>query len=243
MNSNYIVRNDEVIVSDSEGRIKIVPYSLNALKILQKENAIEYTAGLLDEYIKKVNKDRMNLTLPSIGIAIASGFGGSAIVAGATSGFDSIFYSKFGPVSLPLFVSCVAGLTNMVVVSPQFFQMSKRAKEQNGVRHAVIGLDKLLSKQAKELKELVESDYVYHGNTGHSIEKRVDNPEEESIKKYVDYRYDLGYNSKKYYRAYKNGKLEEELANCNEEEIAEAKEVLEEHGPKLVKRYKVIQKK
>ena len=71
------------------------------------------------------------------------------------------------------------------------------------------------------------------------VVKVDDKKQLQTLKQYLNFYYDLGYNEEKYFKYYQQGKLDDKLRKrYNDTGVEAAKEYLEEKGPTLVKRKK-----
>lgn len=231
MNKEYIYKDGKVLVIDENNKKREIPYTDNIDDILIKENIIEeieikikeledsknnfqYNYSKLATYYPFITCMFMLLTFPIIGISFDFSIKLNLIYTLITGGI----FIPFGAL-----LSYVSHKDQMEYI-----------KIQNGRENELEFLKNRLLKEKEKLEEL-NNNKTNNKEKKDTYSSKVDSIEElKKLRSYINLYYDLGYNEKKYYNYYGQGKLNNKLKKeYSEQGIKLANEYFEEKGPVL----------
>ena len=230
----------EGIISDENGKHTQVEYYDNLDKVLVQENIIEEIENKIELLTKKNKNEKF---IPGISIGIICGVAFLPLVIWPLFGsnpFTTQVDTIFGLMSNATFYTSVMGGVCIPLGILLDYRIYKRGKnDKNAVKCSIEFLKSRLEKEKETLASL-KKEKTRNNEDTRNRSKIVDNSKQiETLRNLLDTYYDLGYNSKKYYQYYQQGKLETKLQDCySEAEIEIAKQYLEEKGPTLVRKKK-----
>lgn len=253
MNKEYTYIDEKIVlVKDENGIQKPIEYYDNLDEILVQENLIETIEDKIssleeksEDYKKYNKKHYIPIMLPMSILATTIGVPAIAywISNGNTNMYTSSVNTIFGTINEAVFygcASCIGFLPCTLLIEHGIYREYKNSiKIEKGInseleflkQQIVIEKQKLFKLQSEKIKN----------NTNNRFESVEVNDLEKLriLKNWLNLYYDLGYNEKKYYKYYLQGKLDNKLDKLyNNTEIQIAKKHLEEKGPILVKKTK-----
>lgn len=251
MNKEYVYDNDKVIVSNENGEMRVTPRYDNTIDILTEENVIETIdnkINSLDKNIESLEKD-INYRLTKIfslgvlsvaaliaivGLILKSGFGIEFINEAVTFlGGNKIFLFAF---SVAIGGVCGTFATGMLD------KMDNDSKRDHikGLESAKYYLCQEKGKELVKLERINNKRKEVSTNESTISHVTIDNPERlEDIIKFADAKYKIIPVFKYYYNLYKKSKLRKKLIkNGNGDMYFDCLRVIEEEGPRLIKKFK-----
>lgn len=250
MNNNYIYVDGKVIVNDENGNKKPVEYYDNIDEVLIQENLVETMEKEIkklerkSEQYKKYNKGRyFPLTLPVMLIFsiivplflywISDGIALTASTNTAFGPMNSLIAMSISLLFGPLLMSCA-----LEFISYRGYKI--RIREEKGINSELEFLKKQIELEREHLESLKQEKTRDNENTEFRTVEVDDKQRLRELEGISNLYFNLGYYDKKYYKLYRQGRLEKKLGQYyNEDEINLAKEYLEEKGPVLAKRNKI----
>lgn len=233
MNKGYTYINSKVIISDENGDYTQSEYYDNLDKVLVKENVIEAMEGRTQELLKEneecleIKKRYMKFIRYWLRFSLISTF----VFFGCLSALFGIDIELVAlSCSIPL-ILCGG------ILYQAYREYQKNANKKNGINSELEFLKSQIGKEKEALKELKKDKTRKNEIAEYSNVKVDDKKQLKALRNYLDLYYNLGYDIKKYFRYYKQGKLDKELQEYYDEEALElAKKYLEEKGPVLTRR-------
>jgi len=253
MNKEYIYNGGYVTVIDENGNARPIVYSDNLEKILIQENVIETIenkmAKLEDELgiralIQDINeKGYKPFVLPMfVGGAVFSPV--LSYFLGNTDIFTTQVSTIFGTMSEALSYAIPFSIAfipmGIALENSLYSQYKHLIKREFGLKSELEFLRQKLITEKDNLSKINIEKSRENENTEFRIVQIDDSEELSTLDGWLNFCFILGYDSKKYYRYYGEGKLEEILTKEGYTESAceYAKKYMEENGPTLVKRSK-----
>ena len=247
MNKEYISLDGKVIVKDEKGARKLLEYYDNLDEVLVQENLIEtindtisYLEKEIEDY-KKYNKDHYIPILLPLG-ALMTTIGPPAMnyCLGNTDVYVSSIDTIFGTMNEAVFYGLMYSALLLPIVSLIEYDIysnhKKSLKKEKGINSQLEFLKKIIISEKEKLVKLKKEKTTDKENKEFRIVEVDDIEKLKLLKSWLKLVYDLGYNSKKYYKYYLQGKLDDKLGKYyTDAGIKVAKEYLEEKGPTLVK--------
>jgi len=246
MNKDYIYIDGILIVEDENFKKRIVDYTDNFEEVLKQENLIETMKSekvdlkkKLDKCLEKKKDCKTDIKFSFILYVLFNAmiyfiyikmFGTNPILID-TPRFGIIDYKILHNVFLTSIATLIFGCTSI----KEYLKYKKTIKKENAINSELEFLEKELEIEKEKLEELNDKKNVVWPTTGIKISEVNDKELLENLKKQLEFHYNIGYNSQKYYKYLENGILEEKLRDKNhtEEEIQSVIEYLEEKGPEL----------
>ena len=246
MNIEFTHINNKAFISDENGNKKVVPYYDNLYNVLSKENMIE----LIEKEIEETYKNKKELGYAPkhyIPVCVPTCLAAGCILpllfklTGVTPDAAAIqtSFGTFADTDLICLSVAVATLPLFSIYDILFYKKYKNVKKASNANEIEI---EYLKRELISLKEEIE---VLKNDTTNSIIQKEDewrninvvgNPfVKEYINNLVNLYYNLGYDEKKLYRYYLNGKLNKIFEGNN---LELAKNYFKEKGPVLSKKYK-----
>ncbi len=217
MNSIYsCLGNNKVLVTNENGKQRIVENYDNINEILIEENVIESIQNKVNELeeknkkYEKINKKRYIPIMVIISIFVTKVI--FPMFFGAIDLNNFTFYNdviQFDEMCLLLNFSTISLATGLDIGT--FIQHKKNQKKEKGIKSELEYLNKCLKKEQKKMQKMfdkgkrLENSKRFCNFTVRSSDKIDD------INRYLEFYYNIGYNSDKYYNYYLNGNMEEIL--------------------------------
>lgn len=244
MNKNYIYIDGKVIISDKNGNNKQQEYYDNLDEVLIKENVIEEIENRIKELNRKKDSFKNKKFMPTSLFYFISAIPISPFLLWMISGanpFITDVSSIFGTISSAALctITTATGFIpfGLLITKIEYNDYKRKIKDEQATDCEL----EFLKSQLVEKKELLNK--LKNDKSRDKEDKTFRSKFVEDTKELKELHtlsrtyYDLSYNSEKYYKYYKKGKLEEKLHNYyNDFEIELAKDYLEEKGPTLIKK-------
>ena len=248
MNKGYTYIDGKVVISDENGNHTQSEYYDNLNEVLVQENVIEKMEEKIKELTKEneKNSNAKKRYIPKhlylyimLGCALATAplFWILTGVNPYISNVDTVF----GSVNRALIYTSVVVVSGMpccvLMTIDNYRNYRNKVNIGNGISSELEFLKLQLEKEKENLISLKRDKTRYNEDKEIKSFKVDDKQRLEALRSYLVLYNDLGYNREKYYRYYKQGKLDYELQkHYSENEIKLAKEYLEENGPVLAKK-------
>ena len=263
MNHTYYNVNETVIVSDENGKIKLIKNIPNIDEILVQENVIEEIEKKIEEFTK-LREQKKNDYYDN-GVDIFVMIPAAFYLEYTCYPMEKKLFSSLGPIPV---VDTIIGPIDYIMIAIIVFNIPlvlsslclilKAAENKTNIYNEANGIDtkiEFLKTYLEEKKEtltalknkslniqdniIIQSDSATNTNSAAEVPITVDDTDAlKELQELIHFSYDLGYNLKLYYELYQKGEIEKELKNSNhtDSEIKFAKKYLKEKGPVLVKR-------
>lgn len=249
MNKGYIYVDGTLIIEDENFKKTIIDYTDNFEEVLKQENLVETMENKkidlkekLNNCLEKKKNYKLDIKASFISYILMNLFiyfvyfmmYGSNPILIDTPRFGVIDYKIFHNLFLTSMVTLICGYTSI----KGCLKYKKAIKNESAIDSELEFLEYQLEKEKEKLEELNDKKNVVWPTMGIKISKIDDKKLLENLKKQLEFHYNLGYNSQKYYKYLENGILEEKLKDKNytEEEIKCVSEYLKEKGPILSRR-------
>ena len=226
MNKKYVYVNGKVTIIDDTGDKRQEDYYDNIDMVLVKENVIERIYKQIDELeikeeqYKKSRGNKLFCLIPLLGVSIASLLGPLLAMSMITGEnltslvLDSGYSDYILSITLKIFPIGLFFGTIMTVF--EYVQHHKWIKEEKGISSQLDYLREQLEIEKDNLKVLQNDKNKIKEEKLAKIVKVNDIEELKRMRSELEQYYELGYNSDKYYRYYKNGELVDKLpSNIN----------------------------
>ncbi len=241
MNIEYTYMDGKVIIRDENGKNTQREYYDNLDKVLAQENLIETMEKRIQELERKsasYRKYNEKLHIPIFPIFPISVMVSIPFVSKWFT--DDIFFAQsidtvLGPMSKAMVASISISLfTIPLYAGVTFITCSESIKNEQGINSEL----SFLSTQVEKEREVLETLQLDKSRDNESTEFRTvkvnDLEQLKRLKEYLNFYFDLGYNVKKYYKYYQQGRLDRNLPkNYGDTELQVAKQYMEEKGPSL----------
>ena len=239
MNKEYIYNGGNVTVIDENGSARPVEYSNNLEEILIQENLIEE----MEKRIKKLgnvnvnNKRYIPNFVPAIFLAMVI-----AKMVIPSIGLDEVINTVFGTMNLSTIATLGVGIWMLplaIFLDTVVYYQEKQKRKENRAKSAEYEyLQKELKIQKDKLDELNKNKTIINREDGFRVEKVNDSDALNELKGCLTLYSDLGYNTEKYYKLLKKGKLDKALVKKGYADLACecAKEYIEGKGRVLTKK-------
>ncbi len=251
MNKEVIFDNNKAIVSNENGEMRVTPQYDNMKDILTEENvveAIDNKINNIDKEIASIEKDiNYRFTgmffgcvvgVASLIILVASilkiGFGIEFINEAVTFlGGNRLFYIEFS-----LLIGGSLGTLSMAIMDKM--GNDTRREEIKGLNHAKYYLCQEKGKELVKLERLNNTKKEVETNDPTISQVKIENPERlEDIIKYANAQCKVIPLFQYYHHLYKKAKLRKKLIKeGNSDMYSDYLRVIEEEGPRLIKKFK-----
>lgn len=237
MNKEYTYIDGKAIIRDENGNQKPIEYYDNLDKVLVQENVVETIEDRIS-HLEKAKQKYENCGIKKYKPFILIFFALEVLISPALAYFFLEATIK-GSLIFGLICSCVmlplGGLFEWI----NYNQLSEILKRKKGINSELVFLSEQLPKESEKLIELQKEKTTTKENKEFRVVEVDDKKALKELSTCSDLYFDLGYDMEKYYKYYKQGKLDKELGQYyNNIGIDIAKNYLEEKGTTLVKKRK-----
>lgn len=244
MNKEYTYIDGKVIVRDEKGKQKVVEYYDNLDDVLKQENLLENIQKRIIQL--KIEKEKLGANKKykpfyCLLTALAGVFICLSLIT------VLCHYNILITFDMVLMKNLCLGASGIMVLTGVLFDtvghiFNKRVKKRKKVVNDELDILEKIEDAEKEKLEKLKNDKVKENEpTEFKTTKLNDIESLNNLKSRLQLYYKINDNLKKYYDYLQQGKLDQELSNCyNETDIEIAKKIIEEKGPTLVKKEKVI---
>ena len=248
MNKNYIYMDGKAIINDEMGNQTSIEYYDNLDQVLVKENIIETMEKRIKELeneSKNYSKKKRRFFIPyTLLCGIILLLIAPPITIGLVTGTNPYLY----------YVDTILGSTNYVLlttlvmaisISPaiafttiwEYAHHKEDLRKENGINSELEFLKRQIEEERKSLASLQQEKTKNEEKKDYQIIEVNDLQQLRMLKNYLMFYYDLGYNSKKYYKYYRQGQLDDILDERYDDiNICLAKKYFEGKGPVLSKK-------
>lgn len=221
MNTKYIYTDGKVTIMDEKGNTKSTEYYDNIDRVLVEENVIEAmeneTERLKNEWKKYENgkSDKLLWLVPLLGVSIISLIGPLLVISmftgqGKFSLVNDAFYSAY-VLSITGIIFPAGLIFGAMLSTMEYLQYKINIKDESGIVSKLDYLKEQIVIEKEKLKILKDNKNSENENVSARIVKVDDGEELQKLNSELDQYYELGYNLNKYYHYYKNGKLQDNL--------------------------------
>ena len=213
MHKGYICKDLEALVFDDDGNKKIIEYQDNIEEILIQENELEEIENQKEKIENKLDSECKNLKLKNkiiiltilipILVFIICNFLPSILKIVSAN----IFLQKINlGVLLSIIFVPISAILSSLISNDYYKEYNKNLKVIQAYEIELTILEKL--KQYKNDKiEKLKNNKENKNVSNNFYLKELDKSYIKNLKINFDFYFNLGYNEKKYYRLYKNGRL------------------------------------
>lgn len=245
MNKEYTYIDGKVIVRDNWNSQKLVEYCDNLEEVLIQENLIELMENeeerLNEKYIETTKKIKGNKKI-NILKKIILPYGIMGVLVLLLTILSNLLFPSFLTLipSFKIFINIVSFVIGSLIFTPlvinDYSDYIKLIKEKKGIENQLDYLNKQIVKEKEKLKTLQKNKTKNNEINEFKTVQISSLDDLRKLRDHIGLLFDLGYNEKKYYKYFEEGKLDKKLSKCyNEKGIEVAKEYFEEKGPTLVK--------
>lgn len=217
MNSTYsCLGNSKVLVTNENGKQRIVENYDNINEILIEENVIESIQNKVNELEKKnkkyekINKKRYVPIMVIVSIFVTKVIFPMFFYAIDLNSFT--FYNdiiQFDEMCFFINFSTIFLATGIDIGA--FIQHKKNQKKEKGIKSELEYLNKCLKKEQKKIQKMFDKGKCLKNSRRFCNFTVRSDDKIDDLNRYLDFYYNIGYNSDKYYNYYLNGNMEEVL--------------------------------
>lgn len=239
MNKEYTYIDKKVIISDENGEKTKRKYYDNLDKVLVQENLIETMEQEIQEleeesekYKKHNRKHFIPFVFPMIVLMTTIVFPLLMIWAGGSNCFATSVDTIFGPMNQAIAYGILSIPVSVVVELVRYNIYKTDKKIENGINSELFFLKKQIETEKEELKKLKKDKSRDNKSNEFRTVKIDDLQQLKILREYLCIYFDLGYNEKKYYQYYQQGKLDRKLQRYySDTEIQVAKKYMKKKEP------------